>query len=669
METNSHPSEVIALITKLEALADKWSARLAVSPPAVEEDVGRHLAEVTRRLKRTAAEFNSKLFILLVFGPLKSGKSTLVNCLVGSEVSPTALGISTTKRPSIMLSAPGQEPMAEQFFEAERNPETRLQTFEVAIDYLRGLKRREELSGEVVIRALPMEKVGAELRREPAAGMEPLITAIRLPSNSFTQAGVAIIDTPGLDDPAATAGHHEKTALQWVVNEADFCILVHSSLAAPNTEMLGFVAKILARPSAPPLLILQNRFEARLWLRRDVSEGESRRQQEETRGRVVQALGDAADKVLIHEHHANFGLTADHRFRQTEVDAERLCTLGLQDDLQVVEDAVLALLKRDREFLKRQATVNRLRDFLSAEGGAAAAVAACRQSAQSVQQRFQSERRELDSVLERMKGLPGGTDERQLLGIKSVVRNQEGSWERFIHEESGAIADRFSATYGDGKANPFKGNFRDQIHGDEINEALKGMLEKAIARFGGLVFDRMGTFGGEVARELTTVCDQANGTGFKEANGVLAKFGLEGLPRLQEVERSTLPAIDLGNLNPKWAVENLILPFISARYNTREANREVDRVKKEVISLVSQRVKAYVETLARYAAENIQTQRAGALSQLVAQRTKHEERWAPQLLRAETAIIFADELAEELDAVRHLSEGIPNAGTPRLSPR
>ena len=72
------------------------------------------LAQITRNVDRARRQFDSKLFFVVIFGPLKAGKSTLTNTLAGDYVSPTGFGKETTRRPSLVIRA--EESGIDQYF-------------------------------------------------------------------------------------------------------------------------------------------------------------------------------------------------------------------------------------------------------------------------------------------------------------------------------------------------------------------------------------------------------------------------------------------------------------------------------------------------------------------------------------------------------------------------
>lgn len=56
-------------------------------------------------LKRARQEFESKKFFVVIYGPVKSGKSTLTNCFARQYVSPSKFGVECTARPSFIIQS------------------------------------------------------------------------------------------------------------------------------------------------------------------------------------------------------------------------------------------------------------------------------------------------------------------------------------------------------------------------------------------------------------------------------------------------------------------------------------------------------------------------------------------------------------------------------------
>src|SRR5437016_2934997 len=99
-----HPSDNIrtrethALLRHVDSALTQW--RKFEFTTAVDSS---KLEEIRRSMDRARRQFDAKLFFVVIFGPLKAGKSTLMNALAGEYVSPTGFGKETTRRPSLVI--------------------------------------------------------------------------------------------------------------------------------------------------------------------------------------------------------------------------------------------------------------------------------------------------------------------------------------------------------------------------------------------------------------------------------------------------------------------------------------------------------------------------------------------------------------------------------------
>lgn len=100
------------LLQQLDAVLIQWR-RL----PFLEAWHGTALEQMSREIDRARRQFDSKLFFVVVFGPLKAGKSTLTNALAGECVSPAGFGKETARRASLVVQ--GTESAVEQYFSTE----------------------------------------------------------------------------------------------------------------------------------------------------------------------------------------------------------------------------------------------------------------------------------------------------------------------------------------------------------------------------------------------------------------------------------------------------------------------------------------------------------------------------------------------------------------------
>lgn len=101
-----------------------------------------------RKVINRSQEHRNGSFIVLIVGPVKSGKSTLVNLIAKSYVSPTHF-LECTVRPSIISSnREGQDDNSiTTYVSSNENKEERVAQFDSIIDCLRGQEKIENIDG------------------------------------------------------------------------------------------------------------------------------------------------------------------------------------------------------------------------------------------------------------------------------------------------------------------------------------------------------------------------------------------------------------------------------------------------------------------------------------------------------------------------------------------
>ena len=99
----------------------------------------------TQKLNNRVSEFDGGSFLILVVGPVKSGKSTLVNLIAHAHVSPTHF-LECTVRPSIISK--GQEESITRIFSVA-DKARKVEQFDSVIDSLRGFEKLENSYNEL----------------------------------------------------------------------------------------------------------------------------------------------------------------------------------------------------------------------------------------------------------------------------------------------------------------------------------------------------------------------------------------------------------------------------------------------------------------------------------------------------------------------------------------
>ena len=121
-------------IKKIESISAQLG-ELATNyvPKLVDEHIKNKLSQLSRR----SLEYKNGSFIMLVVGPVKSGKSTLVNLLAHRYVSPTDT-LECTVRPSIISNVNDERDCKIEIYKA-RHEGRKAEDLDLIVDELRGI--------------------------------------------------------------------------------------------------------------------------------------------------------------------------------------------------------------------------------------------------------------------------------------------------------------------------------------------------------------------------------------------------------------------------------------------------------------------------------------------------------------------------------------------------
>ena len=119
---------------KLEAISNQLESISNEFLPLIGND---DIKSCLIRLYRRSKEYKNGSFIMLVVGPVKSGKSTLVNLLAHRYVSPTDK-LECTIRPSIISSIESDEDCTIEVYTA-KDDNRKEKDLDLIIDKLRGI--------------------------------------------------------------------------------------------------------------------------------------------------------------------------------------------------------------------------------------------------------------------------------------------------------------------------------------------------------------------------------------------------------------------------------------------------------------------------------------------------------------------------------------------------
>ena len=248
------------------------------------------LSRSCRSIKRSLTRFDSKLVLMATIGSVKSGKSTLTNCLTRRQLCATKLGIETTKLPLIILASDDGTERIELYSPMASKSLNEQELFELVIDHLRGIAS-EEFEQKIAIdrRPLSQNNLDAWALGQTAANCAAIYLVE--PDAKILQAGFGIIDMPGMD--GLSSNWQDEKLHSWMNQNADYFMLVQSSFAALTPDTRSYIKEAMER-SPRPIRIVQNRIEAQYWLGSE----QQHEQQDIQQLNTQKQLGDFLHKII-----------------------------------------------------------------------------------------------------------------------------------------------------------------------------------------------------------------------------------------------------------------------------------------------------------------------------------------------------------------------------------
>jgi len=295
------------------------------------------LQAVLENLARAKKEFDSTRFMVLIVGPVKSGKSTLVNIFARNYVSPTAYE-ECTARPCIIAKAT-KECKIRQYKSIGISSDEKVKAFDVIIDNLRGIAEEQEVTELATWKDFPLteENITSNLKINPLNvnkynfESEPLITLLEVQGGNFINDEIVLIDMPGLD--GYTVNHFESDTYKRMAERADFVIFVQSTSSVINDSSKKFLDHLYGQnvKRRPPMCLIHNIHEYDYWryepepgVEKD-KEIENRRQIEERDANIrkqievginkITALIGRKDDEEIRVKSVNLGKVNDYLFK------------------------------------------------------------------------------------------------------------------------------------------------------------------------------------------------------------------------------------------------------------------------------------------------------------------------------------------------------------------
>ncbi len=278
------------------------------------------LQALLKNLRRAQKEFDSTRFMVLIVGPVKSGKSTLVNILARDYVSPTAYE-ECTARPCIIAKTTGKT-LIRQYKSKGTSNDDKLKAFDAIIDNLRGIADEDEVMAWATWKDIPFNEnnITNNLRINPLNinnqnfDSEPLITLLEVKGGNFINDEIVLIDMPGLD--GYTVSYFESDTYKRMAERADFVIFVQSTSSVINDSSKQFLKHLYfgAEAKRPPMCLIHNIHESAHW-HSEAERYQATQHQMNIGIDKISALIELKDDEEIRKESVNLGKVSDYIFK------------------------------------------------------------------------------------------------------------------------------------------------------------------------------------------------------------------------------------------------------------------------------------------------------------------------------------------------------------------
>lgn len=262
-------------------------------------------------LDRAKREFDANLFFILMFGPLKAGKSTLTNLLAREYVSPTGFGIETTLRPSLIMKSHTKEYVID-IYEIVDTKDDKEELFNLVMDVLRGIMDFQLIKSRIRKVTIPLTQQNVENQLIRYLDSEPLVTVLNVPGGDLITEHIALIDMPGLD--GIKSNWEDSVVHKWILKRADFLIFIQSSMAALNKATFEFLQDAYLGSRKPPLWLVQNIIDAKYWRSDEDRRSDNDVQRQNAKEHISSLLGISEDlrSTAINLGKASDGMNLDN---------------------------------------------------------------------------------------------------------------------------------------------------------------------------------------------------------------------------------------------------------------------------------------------------------------------------------------------------------------------
>lgn len=312
------------------------------------------ISTAIQTLSNRSKEYRNPSFLTLVVGPVKSGKSTLVNLFANAYVSPTHF-LECTVRPSFISRKLADEEGCITIYKS-LNSENKAEQIETIIDWLNGLTDGSDIS-EVEQDKVDLNRDNIEkyvrLDLVKINQDDALMTSIKTIGGKLLCENVFIVDMAGFD--GANVNLSESPIYAKIVERADLIIFVQSSNSAISKVSSDFFELLKQNNPSAPVCLIHNIFESAYW-----------RDNEEICKNIIKQKNYALKNIQMrgitisdaNAYNINLGKVSD--FREHKYKSEEEIVLGKEEEeFKKIEESIYELLLQQRGAIRMKNCINR----------------------------------------------------------------------------------------------------------------------------------------------------------------------------------------------------------------------------------------------------------------------------------------------------------------------
>ena len=219
------------------------------------------------QIQRIKEEMEKGLYFITIQGSLKTGKSTLTNLLLNSEVAKTQAGIDTTKTAYVITKSPDNESRIVKYKQTQEISEKDLENIlKSIIDNVKGIdiennKWKDYFEKEnIPLTDKNIAKYTVEGISEDVLFINIQIAKPENVENWLLDYNIAILDTPGIEGKKA---ENSQEIIEEIKQRTNMLIVMQSTITPINAEEVKQLNEY--KSQGVKMRLMHNKFELKPW--------------------------------------------------------------------------------------------------------------------------------------------------------------------------------------------------------------------------------------------------------------------------------------------------------------------------------------------------------------------------------------------------------------------